>query len=37
MKRVIVRYAVKSDRAEENADYVGKVFAALAASAPFVT
>ncbi len=34
MKRVIVRYTVKSDRAEENADYVRKVFAALAASAP---
>jgi hypothetical protein len=31
MKRVIVRYTVKSDRAEENADRVRKVFAALAA------
>ncbi len=29
MKRVIVRYTVKSNRAEENADYVRKVFAAV--------
>ena len=34
MKRVIVRYKVKSDRAEENVAFIQKVFEELAASAP---
>ncbi len=34
MRRVIVQYRVKADRAEENAAYVKDVFAELAASAP---
>ncbi len=34
MKRVMVRYRVKADRAEENVRYIQKVFAELAAAAP---
>lgn len=34
MKQVIVRYRVKSDRAEENAAFVRKVFDELVESAP---
>ena len=34
MKRVIVRYKVKADRAAENVAYVKNVFAELASSAP---
>ena len=34
MKRLIVRYKVKEDRAEENIDYIHKVFAALESSRP---
>ena len=34
MKRVIVRYKVKADRAEENISYIEKVFEELKASAP---
>ena len=34
MRRVIVRYRVREDRAHENVAYVKKVFEALAASEP---
>ena len=34
MRRVIVRYKVKPDRGEENADFVRSVFAELASSSP---
>ena len=34
MKRVIVRYKVKSDRAAENVEFVKNVFAELASTAP---
>lgn len=34
MKRVIVRYTVKADRAAENVEFVEKVFAELAQAAP---
>lgn len=34
MKRVIVRYKVKADRAAENVEFVKNVFAELTASAP---
>lgn len=34
MKRVIVQYKVKADKAGENAEYVRKVFAELKQSAP---
>ncbi|UCH65978.1 MAG: hypothetical protein JSW63_02255 [Ignavibacterium sp.] len=34
MKRVLVRYKVKSDRAEENTDYIQKVFAELQQNSP---
>ena len=34
MKRVLVRYKVKPDRAEENAEYVRKVFAELKKTGP---
>jgi hypothetical protein len=34
MKRVLVRYKVKPDRAEENAKYVEKVFAELKNTGP---
>ena len=34
MKRVIVRYKVKADRADENVAFIEKVFAELEANAP---
>jgi hypothetical protein len=34
MKRVIVRYKVKSDKAQQNIEYIEKVFAALEKSSP---
>ena len=34
MKGVMVRYKVKADRSDENADHIRKVFAELEASAP---
>jgi len=34
MKRVVIRYKVKQDKAEENIAYIQKVFAELAESAP---
>jgi hypothetical protein len=34
MKRVLVRYKVKSDRAEENTDYIQKVFTELQQNSP---
>ena len=34
MKRVLVRYKVKSDRAEENTDYIQKVFSELQQNSP---
>ena len=34
MKRVMVRYKVKADRAEENANYIRKVFEELHGSSP---
>ena len=34
MERVLVRYKVKSDRAQENTDYIQKVFAELQQNSP---
>jgi hypothetical protein len=34
MKRVMVRYKVKADRAEENVDFIKKVFAELKQNSP---
>ena len=34
MKRVLVRYKVKADRAEENVEYIKKVFAELKQNSP---
>ena len=34
MPKVIVRYKVKSDRAEENIDYINRVFEALKQASP---